>query len=149
MQAFPAKCRDALFDLGCDADQELSGSINAKKSETIRTQQDNYLKFCVDNLVPGTCWEVSFYEFFVAAYTKYLTKGINIKDIYIWATTIRFYLLAVNDMFVRRGFQPPFNPYSPRNKPAVLLKNYEKLEVIPNKSNPLTVEMIEAISDYS
>ena len=89
------------------------------------------------------------YEFLVAAYTKYLTKGINIKDISLRETTICFYLLAVNDMFVRRRFQPPFDPYSPGNKPAVLLKNYEKLEVIPNKRNPLTVEMIAAMSDYA
>ena len=58
-------------------------------------------------------------------------------------------MLAVNDMFVRRGFQPPFDPYNPGNKPAVLLKNYEKLEVIPNKRNPLTVEMIESMSYYA
>ena len=59
------------------------------------------------------------------------------------------YFLAVNDMFVRRGLQPPFNPYSPGNKPAVIMQNYEKLEVIPNKSNPLTVEMIAEMSDYA
>ena len=52
-------------------------------------------------------------------------------------------------MFVRRGFQPPFDPYSPGNKPAVLLKNYEKLEVIPNNCKPLTVDMIAAMSDYA
>ena len=70
------------------------------------------------------------------------------KDISLRATTISFYLLEVNDMFVRRGFQPPFDPYTTGNKPAVLLKNYEKLELIPNKRNPLKVEMIAAISDY-
>ena len=147
MQAFPAKCRAAIFDLGCDVDQELSRSVNAKKAETIRTRQAHYLKFCVDSLVPDQCGDRPSYEFLVAAYTKYLTKGINIKDISLRATTIRFYLLEVNDMFVRRGFQPPFDPYSPGNKPAVLLKNYEKLEVIPNKRNPLTVEMIAVMSD--
>ena len=139
MQAFPAKCRAALFDLGCDVYQELSRYVNAKKVETIRTRQANYLKFFVDHLVPDECGDGYSYEFLVDSYTKYLTKGINIKDIYLWATTIHFYLLAVNDMFVRRGFQPPFDPYSPGNKPAVLLKNYEKLEVIPNKRNPLTL----------
>ena len=149
MQAFPAKCRDALFDFGCDVDQELSGSINAKKSETIRTRQAHYLKFCVDHLVPDPCGDGPSYEFLVAAYTKYLTKGINIKDISLRATTIRFYLLAVNDMFVRRGFQTPFDPYTPGNQPSVLLKNYEKLEIIPNKRNPLTVDTIKAMSDYS
>ena len=29
----------------------------------------------------------------------------------------------------------------------MLLKDYEKLEVIPNKRNPLTVEMISAMAD--
>ena len=148
MQAFPAKFRAALFDLGCDVGQELSGSINANKAETIRNRQDHYLKFCFDHLVPDPCGDGPSYEFLVAAYAKYLTKGINIKDISLRATTIHFYLLAVNDMFVWRRFQPPFDPYTPENKPAVLLKNYEKLEVIPNKRNPLTVEMIAAISDY-
>ena len=124
-QAFPAKCRAALFDLGCDVDQELSRSVNAKKVETIRNRQANYLKFCVDHLVPDPCGDGPSYEFLVAAYTKYLTKGINIKDISLRATTIRFYLLAVNDMFVRRGFETSFDPYIPGNKPAVFLKNYE------------------------
>ena len=104
MQDFPAKFRAALFDLGCDVDQELSGSFNAKKAETIRTRQAHYLKFCVDHLVPDPCGDVPSYEFLVAAYTKYLTKGINIKDISLRAKPIRFYLLAVNDIFVRRGF---------------------------------------------
>ena len=135
--------------MGCDVDQELSRSVNAKKAETIRTRQANYLKFCVDHLVPDPCGDGPSYEFLVAAYKKYLTKGINIKDISLRATTIHFYLLAVNYMFVRRVFQPPFDPYSPGNKPAVLLKNYENLEVIPNKRNPLTVEMIAALSDYA
>ena len=135
--------------MGCDIDQELSRSVNAKKAETISTRQAHYLKFCVDHLVPDPCGYGPSYEFIVAAYTKYLTKGINIKDISLRATTIRFYLLAVNDIFVRRGFQTPFDPYTPRNKPAVLLKNYEKLEVIPNKRNHLTVEMIVAMSDYA
>ena len=106
LQDFPAKCIAALFDLGCDVDQELSGSVNANKSETIRNRQANYLKFCVDHLVPDPCGDGPSYEFLVAAYTKYLNKGINIKDISLRATTIRFHLLAVNDMFVRRGFQP-------------------------------------------
>ena len=113
MKAFPAKCRAALFDLGCDVDQELSGSVNSKKAETIRTRQAHYLKFCVDHLVPDPCVDGPSYEFLVAEYTKYLTKGINIEDIYLWATTINFYLLAVDDMFFRRGFQPPLDPHSP------------------------------------
>ena len=65
------------------------------------------------------------------------------------ATKIRFYLLAVNDMFVMKGFQPPFDPFSPAKKTAVLLKNYENLEVIPNKLNPLKMEIIAEMSDYS
>ena len=139
MQAFPANFRAALFDLGCDVDQELSRSVNAKKVETIRTWQANYLDFFVDNLVPDPCGDGPSYEFLVAAYTKYLTKGININDISLRATTIRFYLLEVNDMFVRRVLQPPFYTFHPSNKQAVILKIYEKLEVIPNKLNPLTV----------
>ena len=107
------------------------------------------MKFCVDHIVPDPCGDGPSYEFLVVAYTKYLTKGINIKDISLMATTIRFYLIAVNDMFVRRGFHPPFDLYSPGNKPAVLMKNYEKLEVIPSKGNTLTVEMISAIFDYA
>ena len=108
MQDFTAKCRAALFDLGCDVDQELSGSFNAKKAETIRTRQASYLKFFVDHLVPDPCGEGEFYEFLVAEYTKYLTKVINIKDISLMETTISFNFIAVNDMFVRRGFHPPF-----------------------------------------
>ena len=100
------------------------------------------MKFFDDHLVPDPCGEGPSYEFLVAAYTKYLTKVINIKDISLRATTICFYLLAVNDMFVRRGFQTPFDPYTPGNKPALLLKNYENLEVITNKNNPLKVEMV-------
>ena len=83
MQAFPANFRAALFDLGCDVDQELSRSVNAKKVEIIRNRKDNYLKFCVDHLVPDPCGEGTSYEFIVAEYTKYLTKGINIKHIYL------------------------------------------------------------------
>ena len=139
MQAFPEKCRDALFDLVCDVYQEFSRSVNAKKVETIRTRQAKYLKFCVDHLVPDKCGDGPSYEFLVAACTKYLTKGININNISLRATIIRFYLLAVNDMFVRSGFHPPFDLYSPGNKHAVLLQIYEKLEVIPSKRNPLTV----------
>ena len=45
------------------------------------TRQANYLKFCVDHLVPDPCGEAPSYEFLVAAYTKYLTKGIQIEDI--------------------------------------------------------------------
>ena len=149
MQAFPAKCRAALFDFGCDVDQELSRSVNAKKVETIRTLQANYLKFCVDHLVLDPCGDGPSYEFLVAACKKYLTKGIKIKDISLKAATIRFYLLEVNDMFVRRGFRPPFYPYSPENKTYVLLKNYEKLEVIPSNHNPLKMDMIAAMYDYA
>ena len=93
-------------------------------------------------MVPDPCGEGPLYEFLVAAYTKYLTKGIKIKDISLRETTISFYLLAVNHMFVRRGFHPPVDPFYPVKNPAVLLKKYEKLEVIPNKRNHLTVEMI-------
>ena len=66
LKAFPAKCRAAIFDLGCDVDQELFGSVNAKKAETIRTRQAHYLKFCVDHLVPDPCGDGPSYEFLVA-----------------------------------------------------------------------------------
>ena len=99
--------------MGCDVDQEFSRSVNSKKVETIRTRQANYLKFCVDHLVPDPCGEGTSYEFLVAAYKKYLTKVINIKDISLRATTIRFYLLSVDNVFVKRGFQTSFDPYTP------------------------------------
>ena len=82
-------------------------------------------------------------------YAKTLIKGANIYNLELRAKTVSFYLHAVNNLFVAKGFKEPFAPGELGSKPAAILKNYEAIQGLPRKRNPLTVQMISAMHDYA
>ena len=128
MQAFPAKCRASLHDLGCDVDEELARSKSIRQAETQRTRQAHYLKFCRQHKVPDPCGMEPSYEFLVALYAKTLINGTNINNLELRIKTVSFYLHSVNDLLLARGFKEPFAPGELGNKPAAILKNYEAIQ---------------------
>ena len=149
MQAFPAECRASLHDLGCDVDEELARSKSFRQLETQWSWQAHYLKFCRQHKVPDPCGTGPSYEFLVALYAKTLINGTNIYNSDLMAKTVSFYLHAVNDLFVARGFKEPFAPGELGNKPAAILKNYEAIQGLLRKRNPLTTQMISSMHDYA
>ena len=83
-----------------------------------RTKKALYLKFCWQHKVPDPCGVGPSYEFLVALYAKTLIKGTNIYNLELRAKTVCFYLHAVNDLFLARGFKEPFAPGEVGNNPA-------------------------------
>ena len=51
--------------------------------------------------------------------------------------------------FLSRSFKEPFAPGESSNKPAAILKNYEAIQGLPRKMNPLKTQMILSMFDYA